>query len=661
MTAVLCLGQGTTDELDMSIKQLMQLEVTSVARKQQTLARSAAAVYVITREQIHRSGYRNVPDVLRLAPGLHVAQVGAHTWAITARGFNGTFAGKMLVLVDGRSIYTPHYAGVYWELHDLMVEDIERIEVIRGPGATMWGANAVKGVINIITRSARSTQGGLVSVGGGTAGERLTALRYGGRLGERAWYRAYAKYAKHRSALNSGRQEAGDAWSDGRGGLRVDWEPSARDAVTLLTAASRGSFSETALIPTGIAPFIAEAAGQFKTSTQDLLVRWRHTHRNGTETQVQFYFDGYDRPHPIFGENRKTADVDVQSRSRLGRIHELTWGGGYRSSADRAGTGHLHVQPETFGLDLYTAFAQDEVQFADGMVVLTAGAKVQRNDYAGIAVQPTARLLVEPVSKHVFWGSVSRAVRLPSRLDRDSVVWAATLPGMPETRGLPTRVFLHGSESNTAQPMIAVEAGYRTQVSTRLGLDVTAFRHLYQRLRSMERGQPVFTPAALPYLSLPMTFAGGLHGESWGVEAVAQLQLMPRWNLSANYTGMRASYAARADSPLSFSGESAFQPEHLASLRSQFDLPGRLQLDAAWYAASAVKNPGEMPSIFGYQLPRAWSRMDVRAMWPVRPGLELGCGVNGLVDPRREEFRPEAFLRPAELRRTFDATLDWRF
>lgn len=660
--AGLCLGQKPGDELDMSVKELMQIEVSSVARKQQTLARSAAAVYVITREEIRRSGYGTVPDVLRLAPGLHVAQVGGHTWAIAARGFNGTFANKMLVLVDGRSIYTPHFGGVYWELHDLMVEDIERIEVIRGPGATMWGANAVNGVINIITRSSRSTEGGLAVVAAGNAGEGSSALRFGGRLSENVWFRVYTKLSKHRSAVVGDGRDAGDAWRDGRGGLRFDWEPSSRNAVTIIADATRGQFRETAVLPLVQAPFSREVGSRYGTSAEDLLVRWRHTHRNGTETQVQFYFDSYDRPHPVFSERRHTVDAEFQSRSRLGGIHEITWGGGYRFSRDVAGAGHINVMPNILGLDLFTAFAQDEVQLADGMVLLAAGAKVQRSDFAAVAVQPSARILVEPFRRHVFWGAVSRAVRLPSRLDWDSSIWMTTVPGTPQTRGLPMRIVLAGSDRNVAQPMIAYEAGYRTQISGRAAIDVTAFRHHYQRLRSLELGEPALQMALPPYLTMPATFADGLHGSSWGAEVLAVVKLLPRWNLIATYTETRATYSLRPGIVSSaLSGEPAFQPQHLGSLRSQFDLPRGIQFDATWYGTGAVKSPATLPGLIGYKYPVAWSRLDVRGMLPIRRDLKLSVRSGGILDPHREEFRPEIFMIPTEVRRTVDIALEWRF
>jgi iron complex outermembrane receptor protein len=384
----------------MTIEDLANIEITSVSKKSEPLSAAAAAVFVITREDIRRSGANSIPEILRLAPNLQVARVDASQYAISARGFNSTTANKLLVLIDGRSVYTPLFSGVFWDVQDTMIEDIERIEVISGPGGVQWGSNAVNGVINIVTRRAKDTTGGLVSVGGGTD-ERGAAMRYGGRFGENANYRVYAKNFNRDHTLTERGANAQDAWRKSQFGFRVDWAKS-DDGVTLQGDVYDGSIDQAVNADKSI------AGG-------NVLARWNRTLGNGSAVQVQAYYDKTRRFYPgTFGEVLDTYDVDAQHGFKWGKSHDVVWGAGYRLMRDdvtnSAGLAFLPAQRD---LRLVNVFVQDTIALAEHLQI-TLGARLEHNTYTGLEVQPNARLGWTVHENALLWSSVSRAVRTPS-------------------------------------------------------------------------------------------------------------------------------------------------------------------------------------------------------------------------------------------------------
>ncbi|MCW5979822.1 MAG: TonB-dependent receptor [Bryobacteraceae bacterium] len=654
-------GSAGRDKLaELSLEQLMQIEVTSVARKEQKLSKAPAAVYVVTREDIRRSGHASVPDLLRMVPGLHVAQIDAHTWAITSRGFNSLFASKVLVLIDGRSVYTPLFSGVYWEMHDLLLEDIERIEVIRGPGATMWGANAVNGVVNIVTRKAKDTQGGIVDASAGNVDLASAGIRYGGRMGGRGHYRIYSKFGVRDDMRTPAGNPSGDGWSSSRSGARLDWELSSRDALTVIADLFRADIHQVMRTPMPKAPYDSLNSVRYDASAGNILARFERQHRNGSISAVQFYFDHYDKPHPVMGERRDTADFELQNRFAAGGSHDLTWGLGYRFSSDATWPNAFAVlRPASKGLQIFSAFLQDEVKLRGEEVVLTLGSKFERNDFTGFEVQPTARLLWELTPSHTLWTAASRAVRTPSRGDRHGNSALVAAPGSAATGGLPTLIRFAASPEYGSQVVNAYEAGYRTQVRRKLTFDLASFYNRYGRLRLLEPGalSPILGPE--PFLDLPYYSTNRMSGKTWGAEAVVQWEPLPVWKLTGTYSRMAVWLApARDASPLRILGEMGRAPENQFSARSYLDLPAGFQLDGTAYFTSGLQ-----PGAQVFPLPEipSWLRIDIRLAWQPRRDVELSVGGRNSTDSLHPEFTPEVFTQRSEIRRGFYGRIRWHF
>lgn len=423
-------GQGLPADLtQLSLEELMNIQVTSVSKKSEPLSRAAAAIFVITQEDIRRSGAQSLPEVLRLAPGIEVARVDAHSWAITSRGFNDRFANKLLVLVDGRTVYTPLFSGVFWEAQDLMMEDIERIEVIRGPGATLWGANAVNGVINIITRSARDSQGILLTAGAGTEEPGFGAVRYGTRLADDVYLRAHGRYRTHDGSLRLDGRPAEDDWRAAGGGFRLEWGPTADRGLTVQGDFYRDRFHQRYTLTSFLPPHSWEVPGINQVEGENFLVRWGHLLPDASRLQLQFYWDRSRNESVIFNERRSTMDFDLQHQIRLTESQELVWGFGYRTSGDRiAPTSTIQLDPDRRRTHLFSAFAQNEVELVADRLQLMVGSKFEHNDFTGFEIQPGLRLAWTPKPEQTFWGSVSRAVRTSSRAEHDVRINGAILP-----------------------------------------------------------------------------------------------------------------------------------------------------------------------------------------------------------------------------------------
>jgi iron complex outermembrane receptor protein len=649
------------DLAELSLEQLLAIEVTSASRREQKLSRTPAAVYVITQEEIRRSGLTTLAELLRLAPGLHVARINSSTWAVTARGFNGRFASKMLVLVDGRSVYTPLFSGVFWEMQDLLVDDIERIEVIRGPGAAMWGANAVNGVINVITKHSRQTQGGLASTGGGNVEDAFGALRFGGKAGERLHYRFYTKAAVRDQMLAAGGGPGGDAWRSSRSGLRADWDFTARDTLTVLADAGNGRYGQVASLPT-LAPPQMELRSQLRrAAAANVLARWSHQHRSGADSTLQVYYDWYDRTGGLLAESRGTFDVDYQNRRQLALRHDLMWGLGYRQSADMAPESpYVRLSPRSETLRLYSAFLQDEIELARERLWLELGARLERNHFTGLEHQPTARLLAEPVPGQSFWAAVSRAVRTPSRGEHHGDLWIASLAPSPAAP-LPQVLRLVPSPDFESASVVAVEGGYRGRLTRRATLDVALFRNRYRRLRSGDFGAPVFSALPVPHLVIPLRFSNRGRGETAGVEIATRWELRRDWRLTATYNRlwMNLRLDPGADPATTLLAEVKQAPAHQASLRSSWDPGARLRVDAALYFTGKQPQAVNLPFVFP-EVP-AVLRCDLRLAWEPRPELELSLAGQNLLDDRHPEFNPEVWFPQNEVRRGVYGQVRWRF
>lgn len=587
----------------LSLDELFDLEVTSVSKKPEKLSEAPAAIRVVTGEDIRRSGALSIPEALRNIPGVEVARIDSRQYAITARGFNGSVANKLLVMIDGRSVYTPLFSGVFWDAQDTLIEDIDRIEVIRGPGATVWGANAVNGVINIITKRAEDTQGLLLTGGAGNEERGFGGARYGGRLGSNAFYRVYGKFFDRDDAVLPDGSDAEDPFEMGQGGFRIDWTPSPNNLLVLQGDLYDGTVGQT-------------NAGDLTLSGGNVLGRWTRVFTGDSDLQVQVYYDRTERDIPaVFGETLDTFDLDVRHRLSPGQRHDVVWGAGYRRTDNRVDNGAmLAFLPTHVDHDLFTAFVQDDLAIVEDRLRLTLGSKVEHNDYTGVEVQPSARLAWTPAREHLVWGAVSRAVRTPSRIDRD-------LFAPPEPPHL-----IAGGDGFDAERVYAYELGYRVQPARRLSASVSTFYNTYDDLRSVEG-------------EAPFTIANGLRGESYGAEISSTLQATEDWRLRAGYTYFDLHLETKPGSTDTTQvGQEGDSPRHQAFLQSRLDVLRNVEFDAGVRYVDALPNQ-DAPD---------YVAIDARLGWHATRDVEIALAGQNLLDPRHAEFGAPATRREIE-------------
>jgi iron complex outermembrane receptor protein len=647
-----------TDLTTLSLEQLMNIEVTSVAKKAQKVSDAAAAIFVITQEDIRRSGVTSIPDALRLAPGMQVARIDSNKWAISSRGFNGRFANKLLVLMDGRTVYTPAFSGVYWEVQDTLLDDVERIEIIRGPGATLWGANAVNGIINIITKKAWDTQGGLVTAGGGTEERGFGAMRYGARLGDDAFVRVYAKYFNRDGFVDPTGTDTDDDWDVVRGGFRLDWQASEHDTLTLQGDLYNGNASQMLTLPALTAPFSLTVNDDIDFLGVNLLSRWQHTFSSTSDMTVQLYYDRTDREEALFvEESRDTIDLDFQHRFTMGARQEIIWGFGYRYTHDDVtNTFFASITPDSRGNHLFSAFVQDDIILIQDRLRLTLGSKFEHNDYTGFEVQPNARLLWTPHTRHTVWAAVSRAVRTPSRGENDVRFNRLVIPpGTPMLNPgpLPALVALIGDDDFKSEVVLAYELGYRLRPLDRLSVDIAVFFNDYDNLRTVEPGAPfVETDPAPPHVVVPAIFDNKMHGESYGVELMVDWRPWDWWRMQVTYTYLQLDLDVDRDSLDTGAVEvEGHSPHHQFSFRSSLDLPWALEFDA-W-----LRYVDDLPNLdVG-----SYVTLDLRLAWRPLKQLELSIVGQNLIASRHLEFVQESFPFPTEIERSVYGKITWRF
>lgn len=582
---------------NLSLDELMNVEVMSVSRRPERLSEAPSAIQVITQEDIRQSGATSLPEALRLASNLQVAQLDARQWAISARGFNGTAANKLLVLIDGRTVYTPLFSGVFWDVQDVLLADIDRIEVISGPGATLWGANAVNGVINVITKDAKDTRGLVLSGGGGTELRGFGSGRYGGALGTRTSYRIYGKaFSRDRSLLSTG-LDATDDWHMGQGGIRLDYDASTSNHLTLQGDWYDGRIAQ----PT---------AADIAVSGGNLVAKWAHPLSAKSDIAAQAYYDRTHRDIPgTFGEDLDTYDVEVQHHTSLATRHNVVWGLGYRLINDHvANTAALAFLPPHVARQWVTAFAQDEIALTPERLHLTLGTKVEHNDYTGFEIQPSGRLSWTIDSASTLWTAVSRAVRTPSRVDRELFA-----PGQPP-------YFLAGGPNFQSEQELAYELGYRHQRGALL-FSVASFYSHYHGLRSLEQVNPP-NPT-------PIVIANGQDGESYGAELTAQYRVSDRWRLRGGYTELRVHIWPNPGSTDTSRGATESQaPDRQFFLHSSLGLPAQLQLDGGFRYVGEISRP---------QVP-AYAELNARLTWQPIAALDLSIVGQNLLHERHVEF-----------------------
>ena len=578
----------------LSLEELFDLEVTSVSQKPEPVSKTAAAVHVVTADDLRRMGAVSIPEALRYSPGVEVARVNSRSYAITARGFNGTVANKLLVLMDGRSVYTPLYSGVFWDVQDAFIEDVERIEVIRGPGATVWGANAVNGVINIISKSASSTQGFLVTGGAGNRERGFGGARYGGTLGSNAFFRVYAKDYDRGPSLRPNGDDAGDASRMWQGGLRTDWTPTPLDGITI-----QGDIYGSSID--------APTSDRSQMSGGNALAHWTRRFSDRSSFQVQAYYDRTKRDIPsVFGESLDSYDLTLSHRFAPAARHDLVWGLGYRlTSDDVRNSPGLAFLPPRLTHRLYTGFVQDEIALSPNRLFLTVGSKVEHNDYTDWEYQPGARLAWTPTPTQTIWGAASRAVRAPSRIDRDFFV-----PSKPP-------YFLVGDSSFVSEVLLAFELGYKAQPTSDLTASVSTFYNDYDNLRSLETG------------SLPYSLENGLNGRTYGIEAEGACQVISGWRLSAGYTFLRLVLDTDPTSTdTSSERQEGDSPRHQGFLRSSVKLPRGVAFDAS------ARYVGRLPN----QNVPGNTVCDARLAWQPTKTAEIAVVGQGIFDSRHPEF-----------------------
>jgi iron complex outermembrane receptor protein len=602
----------------LSIEQLMDLEVTSVSKRPERLSQTASAIQVITQDDIRRSGASSLAEALRLATNLQVAQVDSRQWAISARGFNSTTANKLLVLIDGRTIYTPLFSGVFWDAQHVPLADIDRIEVISGPGATLWGANAVNGVINVITKDAKDTPGLALSGGGGTELPGFGTARYGGALGSSARFRIYgSRFARDPSVLPNG-QDATDDWHLGQGGFRLDWDASAVSRVTLQGDLYDGRIDQL-------------SPGDIAVSGGNVVAKWAQTISETSNLTGQLYYDRTHRDIPgTFGEDLDMYDVEVQHQARLGARHDLVVGVGYRLMNDHvANTTLLAFLPAHVARQWFTGFVQDEIALVPNRLHVALGTKIEHNDYTGFEIQPSGRVNWTVNPSATLWGAVSRALRTPSRIDRDLFA-----------RISPTS-FLAGGPGFDSEEELAYELGYRHQQGS-LALSVATFYSRYHRLRSLEQLNP---PAPDT-----IVIGNGQDGESFGVELTAAYVLTSRWRVRAGYTELRVHIWPNPGSADTSRGATESQaPDRQLFVYSSIDLLAHLRFDAGLRAIGEITRPG-VP---------AYAELNARLNWQPTPKLDLSIVGQNLLHRRHAEFGAPATRR--EIERGMYGLVEWHF
>lgn len=652
--------------LNLSLQQLSDVEVTSVSKKAEKASQAPAAIYVITQEDIRRSGMQSVPELLRMVPGLQVAQSGSQNWAITSRGFDGQFANKLLVLIDGRTVYTPVFSGVFWDVQNLMLEDIERIEVIRGPGATLWGANAVNGVINIITKSAKDTQGTLVTAATGTQERVASGARYGGTQGDVS-YRTYAQYFNDNqehlvnnsiSGATTG-QGAQDQWHNGEGGFRVDWGQSDKDQVTLQSDAYKGEENAMRFLPvtSTVNPNLFNIVDDTENvSGTNILGRWKHELNTGSDITLQAYYDDVNREAEFAGYSfhTQTFDVDFQHNLTLNSWNDITWGLGYRRIDSGSDTGfYVSFEPENYYENLYSGFLQDKFTLVQDKLFLTVGSKVEHNDFSGLEYEPSVRLAWTPTANQTVWTAVSRAVRTPVQGDQNVNLVQASLPGTPTT--ILTELGQKAAESNVET---AYEVGYRIQPKDNLSIDLTGFVNEYKDLDSTSPGPGfiVNSPTMGTYYDLTSLNTSESYGEAHGAEAAVTWEATKYLKLSGGYTLFYEELHVIGTGTTTANGTA---PKQQFNVRSYVDLPYNLQWDTMLYYVDAL--PGANDGFGDTITIPAYTRLDMRVGYSPIKGLDLSLIGQNLLQSEHQEFSPFLYQTPEEIGRSALAKATLRF
>lgn len=614
---------------DLSIEQLMNESVTSVSKREQILFDAAAAISVLTNDDIRRSGATSVAETLRMVPGMDVGQINSSQWAISARGFSGQYSNKLLVMVDGRAVYTPTLAGVYWDLQQSMLEDVDRIEVIRGPGGTLWGANAVNGVINIESKSARDTQGGLLYAGGGDVHLLTGGARYGGKIGENTYYRMFSSYQVSDAYRQPGGGSAMDGWQSQSGGFRIDHYQGEDSHFTWQGDATAVKIDE-------------EASDGYNLNS---LLRWTREWSERSSVSVQAYYDRTVRDEITRAYVEvDTFDLTAQHTFGLGDRNDVIWGLGYRyiGNGMEQTNPAVQVRDGDLSLQLFSAFIQDELRLIPDKLTLTAGTKIEHNDFTGIEIQPSVRVVFKPTTNQTLWAAVSRAVRTPSVLE-DSDVFAVQIGAPITAPGGPYVPRIVGSANPESEVLWAYELGYRIQPAKRVNVDVALFYNDYDRLIDFGTAPGQFVQGT-PEGTAEFPLYNIQSGKTYGGEASVNVEPLDHWRLSASYSLLLADL----DSSAPPGGPQGASTQQQAILRSNYDF-GQTSLDAQIRAVDQQ---------FGV---KSYVTADVRLSWRPRSDLELSLVGQNLFDAGHQEANQFYGTTNGETPRGFFARITWRY
>ena len=653
--------------LNMSLEDLMNITVTTVSNRPQRLSQVASAVFVITQDDIRRSGVTSIPEALRMAPGVQVARLGTDKWSISVRGFNGRFANKLQVLIDGRSVYTPLFSGVIWSEQDTFIEDIERIEVIRGPGSTIWGANAMNGVINIITKKAADTQGVLLTAGGGSFERGFVGARYGGELGENTPFRVYAKGFSRDNTTTLAGSNANDTWHSARTGFRLD-HTRGMDEYTLqgdmFISSTGDSLTQSILTP----PYSRLDFIDTKVKGGNIRFRWDRNYSENSSTTLQVY---YDRVHDQLMPNTEYAEsfnIDFRQRLPILDRHDVIWGANYRSYNNKVlDTETILFIPRQRKTTILGAFVQDEIMLLQDELRLTLGVRLDHNDLTNeeVEVQPNARLMWTPDEKTSVWLSASKAVRTPSRGESDATISREVMPTSFDLP-LPVMMAVQGSTTYGSEKLNAYELGYRYQFTGSASIDVAGFFNDYSKLHDFSFGDSTSTLGrhahrAVPgvgihqHLMLPIFFNNNASAHSYGGEVSVNWRLHERWRLQGNYSYQEINVNSNVDFiniDATTGGADRANPQHQASFRSNYDLSDKVELNL-W-----LRYVSSLPF---YNI-KEYVTMDAKLGWKPARNVEVFLVGQNLFSKNHRESRSDYIPSlPTRIPRGIYAGATWRF